>query len=147
MANENEQVVQPDVQNLPELVKEYFKHDQEEKRANKYKKPLNDQIKKAMREGGVGELIVDDIVATFKVQQRTSMNEQRLLDKLKELGLTQAIQTVERPDPGMLEKLIYDGELDASDLASCSDTTEVAVLSVKQKKKAPTTFSKKRKAD
>lgn len=138
MANENEQV-----NTLPELVKEYFKYDQDEKKASKFKKPLNEKIKKAMREGNVEIVAVDDIVATFKIQNRTSMNEARLLEKLKELGLTQAIQTIEKPDAGVIEALIYDGVLDASDLASCSDTSEVAVLSVKQKKQTLPKLSKK----
>lgn len=119
---------------LSEIVSEFYKHDSIEKLAKKKAEPIKAEIKKLMGSVELGEFETDDLVATFSIQERTSTNEAKLLNKLKELGMAECIETVERPNTAVLETLIYDGKLDASILADCFETKNVEVLSVKKKK-------------
>lgn len=119
---------------LPEMVKEYHKYDNAEKEAKKSKEPLNKEMKKMMRSAEMKEFETDELLVTYSIQERSSMNEVKLVARLKELGFTDAIETVERPNAGVLETLIYDGKLDPELIADCEVTKEVEVLSVKKKK-------------
>ena len=119
---------------LPEMVKEYYKYDTAEKAAKKSKELLNKEMKKMMRSADLEEFETEELIATFSIQERSSMNEVKLVAKLKELGFTDAIETVEKPNAGVLETLIYDGKLDPALIADCEITKEVEVLSVKKKK-------------
>jgi len=121
---------------LGEQVKKYFAFDQAEKTAKKDKEPLNKSIKLEMRTSGLKEFNSDGIVADFSTQQRTTMNEAKLLVKLKELGLDNAIETVEKPNQAVVEDLVYNGKLDPAVLAGCIETKEVEVLKVAKAKKA-----------
>lgn len=119
---------------LLEMVKEYYKYDTAEKAAKKSKELLNKEMKKMMRSADLEEFETEELIATFSIQERSSMNEVKLVAKLKELGFTDAIETVEKPNAGVLETLIYDGKLDPALIADCEITKEVEVLSVKKKK-------------
>jgi hypothetical protein len=116
-------------------VKHYFKLDQEEKSVKKEKTPLNVAIKDHMKSNALNAVEVDGIKVSYQVQERTSMNEDKLLLKLKSLGLTEAIVTVEKPDSESVSKLIYDGKLTTEELESCIEKKYVEVLSVKGGKK------------
>lgn len=105
--------------------------------ADKYKKEsdeLNKEIKRELRVGVEAgqsvELVVGDLSAVFQVQERTSMNSEKLLQRLRDLGLTQAIKTIEAPDENVLEDLIYRGELDAGLISDCNESSLVEVLKV-----------------
>jgi len=105
--------------------------------ADKLKKEadiLNAEIKSEMgfgvAAGGSKEIIVGDIKAVYSLQERNSMNTEKLLQRLKDLELTSAIKTIEVPDEKVLEDLIYRGELDAGKISDCSEQTTVAVLKV-----------------
>jgi hypothetical protein len=119
---------------LPELVKSFHEADATEKSAKKKAEPLKAEIKKLMSSASLEEFETDGLVASFSVQERTSTNETKLLNRLKELGLDNAIETVERPNSAVLETLIYDGKLDPATIADCFDTKNVEVLKVSKKK-------------
>lgn len=112
----------------------YHKYDSEEKAAKKLREPLNLELKKAMAEMNLNLFEFNGYVASYSPQERISMNEDRLIAKLKELGHTDAIVHVEKADTGKLEELIYDGKLDPELLVSCNDTKIVEVLSIKKPK-------------
>lgn len=120
---------------LERKVKEYHKHDLAEKAAKKLKTPLNKELKELMSSIDLREFETEDLVATYKVQERTNMDEVKLLNRLKELGLDKAIETVERPNQEALTAMFYSGELDPEAIADCMVIKEVEVLSVRQKKK------------
>lgn len=107
--------------------------------ADSYKKQannLNKDIKNEMKAGGLKNIDTGRVVATFSVQERTSMNQDKLLKRLKDLGLHQAIKTVEVPNETAVEDLIYKGHLDASKIQDCIEVKEVEVLRIKKAKGA-----------
>lgn len=128
---------------LGEKLKSYFIQNEAEKAAKKLKEPLNKEVKKIMVENKITEFEFDGILASYNLQERTSMNEDKLLNRLKELGFTQAIEQVERPNTSVLETLIYDGTLDPELIANCNETKYVEVLNVKKKKVAQPKVTKK----
>jgi hypothetical protein len=120
---------------LPKMMEAYHEADSKEKSAKKVKEPLNKKLKELMSSAELEEFETDELVATFKVQERTSTNETKLLNRLQSLGLTDAIETVQRPNAAVVETMIYDGKLDPNLIADCIDTKFVEVLSVKKRKK------------
>lgn len=121
---------------LEQKVDRYFELNTQEKEIKNEKDPLNASIKEEMRARGIEEFDSGRYTAKSAKQERTKMNPDKLLAKLKELGLTQAIKVVEQPDEAMVEELIYNKQLDPADLASCIDVNIVEVLTVKANKKA-----------
>lgn len=117
------------------MVTDYHKYDTAEKSAKKLKEPLNKDLKVLMSKSKLKEFVIDDLTASYALQERTSMNSDKLLQRLKDLGFDKAIETFERPNAGVLEALIYDGELDPELIKDCNETKWVEVLSVKKMKK------------
>ena len=58
----------------------------------------------------------------------------KLIAKLKELGVVSPIKTVEVVDMDELENVIYNGWLDASELTNCKQVKEIPTLKVTKKK-------------
>jgi uncharacterized protein (DUF2344 family) len=117
---------------LPQVVDQYFDLDLAEKAAAKLKKPLNELLKKEMKEGSLTELSGTKAKAIYSVQERTSLLEEKLLQKLKDLGHTEAIVVRETVDQNAVTQLMYDGVLPAEFLADCIETKEVQVLNIKK---------------
>lgn len=103
-----------------------------------YKKVTDDRnksIKNMMQELEKSEFVTSDgIVAKMNVQKRESFIDDKLILKLKELGVTTPIKTIEVVDMDELENVIYNGNLDASELTGCKQIKEVVVLKVSKKK-------------
>jgi hypothetical protein len=135
---EEEIVVDPEEQaKIERKIERYYELDQEEKSAKKQKEPLNTDIKSFMKKTKSGELTVGEVQASFQIQERTSMNEEALVKKLKSLirkdkSLKDLVVKKEVPNMKMVEDLIYNGSLDAQMLESCVEKKHVEVLSVKK---------------
>lgn len=114
-------------------VKMYAELDTQEKAIKKQKDPLNKSIKEEMKSKGLSKFEHENIVVDYSVQERTSMNEDRLVMKLKSLGFDEAIKTVEVPDQAVIESLIYEGKLSPIELDDCIEKKRVEVLKVKVK--------------
>jgi hypothetical protein len=112
-------------------VEQYVALDVKAKQLDTLKKPLNAEIKAYMKESGIKELSTADVKVVYGVQERVSINEPKLLEKLKALGVTAAIKTVEVVDHEKLEGMIYNGELQASAVEECLERKEVETLTVK----------------
>lgn len=112
-------------------VQEYFVFDQQEKAAKDAKKPLNAIIKDEMKSRDVKTVNVGDIKVTYAIQDRSDIDKDKLVAKLKELGLTDAIKTVEVPDDAIIERMIYNEQLDPAIVQSCVIPKFVETLTVK----------------
>lgn len=103
-----------------------------------YKKELdgaNADIKFLMNKLGMKEFTSSwGYTAKLNVQKRESFDDNKLITKLKELGVTTPIKTVEVVDMDELENVIYNGGLDASQLTGCKQIKEIPVLKVSKKK-------------
>lgn len=117
------------------MIQRYGDLNEQAKQIKKEMEPLNASIKSIMvtRLAGQDKVRVDagNYTAEMVIQRRRSMDQEKLVAKLKMLGFTQAIRTVEVPDEKVIEDLIYNGQLPAAELADCIREQEVQVLTVK----------------
>ena len=117
------------------LIHSYKQNKESLENYKKITEEQNTRIKELMREGNLSEYTtLDGLVAKITTQHRDSFKEDKLLLKLKELGFTSPIKTVEVIDYGELENIIYTGQLDATQLTSCKESKEVITLKVTRKK-------------
>lgn len=122
--------------NLKELIRLFYEDKQQLDKCKKSTEAYNKEIKEGMAELGVNDFVSDDLIAKINTQYRESFDEDKLLNKLKELGVTTPIKQKEYVDMDELENVIYNNILDASELSSCKIVKEVVVLKVsKQKEK------------
>jgi hypothetical protein len=103
-----------------------------------YKKEVdgaNADIKFMMNKLGKNEFTTHKgNIAKVNIQKRESFVEDKLIAKLKELGVVTPIKTVEVVDMDELENVIYNGGLNASELTGCKQIKEIPVLKVTKKK-------------
>lgn len=118
-----------------EKVTNYAELDAKVKQLEELKKPLNAEIKAYMKHNDLKEVSAAGIKAVYGKQERVSMNQDKLLDKVKQLGLNHAIKTVEVVDEQVLESMIFNGELNASQIEGCVERKIVETLSIKGGKK------------
>lgn len=85
-------------------------------------------IKQMMKELGINVIEVPGFKATYSERVSQNFNEDKLLAKIKSLGFVDCVKTVEVVDMEKLESLIYDNELDPSELASCKETKVTPTL-------------------
>ncbi len=117
-----------------EKLQELIQHYQLNKsKMDSYKKVVdkdNNEIKMIMRESQLSEFIVGDIKATCSISEREDFIEEALIEKLKEMKVDGVIKMKEYIDMDALENAIYNGELNAAELASCQTKKEVVTLRV-----------------
>lgn len=97
----------------------------------------NAQIKKLMEDGNITEFQSGGYTAKYSVQDRVSMNEDRLLEVLKKAGITNVIKTREYVDSDLLEKALYNNEISEEiqlQIAECNEVKQVATLRVTKDK-------------
>lgn len=107
-----------------------------------YKKICDDEnkeIKARMEELEVTKAQTEYYTATVSVQNRETMDEDKLLDVLKENGYADlVVRTKEYVDMDLLENAMYHEQIDADTLAAmqkCKQTKAVKVLKVVANKK------------
>lgn len=127
-----------------DLIPQYGAHKEELDAIKKVCDRENKDIKALMKQDNITVLESGGYIAQYSVQQRGSINEDMMLDILKELG-TKAydlniIKTAEYVDYDALEKAIYHGEIEESvvlDMDRAKEVKEVTTLrisKVKEKK-------------
>lgn len=121
------------IEQLKSLIPQYAFNKNE---ADSYKKLCekdNAIIKTLMIEEKLDNFDTGTHLAKITIQNRQSLNEDKLLELIKEIDRPDLIKTKEYVDTDLLEKAIYNGEIDASDLDSCMTTKEVVTLKVSVK--------------
>lgn len=120
---------------LSETIERFYEDKQNLDSFKKLTEEENKQIKEVMSNLNKSEFETDSgIIAKVNIQKRESFVDDKLIAKLKDLGVTTPIKTIEVVDMDELENVIYNGDLDASELSSCKQVKEVAVLKVSKKK-------------
>ena len=117
------------------LIREYYKWDQAEKEAKKQKQPLNKQIKEIMKEEEIRDILIGEIKATYIEKQVQTADAEKLLQRLKDLGATDCIKTVEVVNEEALEDAIYNGKISPAMLEDCFSVKVVPTLTVKKASK------------
>jgi len=92
----------------------------------------NKKIKEAMVGLKLSNVITPKgIKATLNEQDRASINSDLLVVKLKEIGALNAVKVIEVPDDAIIEKMIYDEQMDPQIVADCTSHKIIQVLKVK----------------
>lgn len=124
--------------NLEELVVRYALNKNE---LDSYKKICdreNAEIKARMTELDMNEVLAGDYVAKLTIQKRESMDEDMLLEILRNNDYTDIIRTKEYVDMDLLEREIYNGNIDSDTLVAmqkCKSVKEVPTLKIVKAKK------------
>ena len=121
-------------ENLKELIRLFYEDKQQLDEYKKSTDEYNKNIKDLMGKLDTTEFESDDLIAKISVQNRESFNEPKLIEKLKELNIEGVIKTKEYVDMDVLENVIYDGFLNASELTPCKEVKTVTTLKVLKKK-------------
>lgn len=97
----------------------------------------NTKIKELMKAEGLKDFEVDGIVAKYIIQNKESMNEEKLLTLLKEKGYETVIRTKEYVDMDLLEDALYHDRIDKDtvvEMDKCRESKEIVQLRISKKK-------------
>lgn len=127
------------VVDLSTLIDSYKDSKDNENNFKKLSKDLGDQIKSEFESRKIDKFASDKYVATVSITQKESINQDRaiiiLKDNLSNDQLDQVIKTKEYIDEDALEKLIYNGEVQADLLVSAIEKGKpTTTLRIKDKK-------------
>lgn len=127
------------VVDLSILIDSYKDSKDNENNFKKLSKDLGDQIKSEFESRKIDKFASDKYVATVSITQKESINQDRaiiiLKDNLSNDQLDQVIKTKEYIDEDALEKLIYNGEVQADLLVSAIEKGKpTTTLRIKDKK-------------
>lgn len=127
--------------NLNELIPQFYEHKQE---LDKYKKICegeNSDIKREMENQKITECNVQGLNAKYIVKKKESMDEQKLIQVLKERGYENFIKTREYVDMDDVESALYHNGIDKDtimEMDKCRSVKEIIELRVTKKKEAKT---------
>lgn len=124
-----------ELNNVSDLDGLIWSYKQNKESLDNYKKATDEQnskIKEIMQANNISKYnTINGLQAQISIQKRESFIDSKLLAKLKELGVTSPIKTVEVVDMDELENVIYNHQLDAAELTDCKQVKEVVTLKVK----------------
>lgn len=117
-------------------VKSYYALDKAEKEIKAEKEPLNKSIKAYMKDMNMKSEVVEGISVQYSVQERTSPLQEKMLERLKDLGFLDAIKVIEVVDEDKVASLIHLGFIKATQLEDCFEVKKIETLTVKTAKKS-----------
>lgn len=117
---------------LVDLVDELGELNASRLKIEKEEKAGKTKLKDEMKASDLEELIGSKFKAECKEVVSQSLNPERTLQKLKDLGAEWLIKTVEIVDQEALEESLYKKELDAAEFVSCMDEKSTYKLSFKK---------------
>ena len=120
---------------IQELVDQYGTLNAQSKKLADEAGKVNNRIKEYMKDNGLEIIETTNFKATYIVQERSSTITEKLIERLKALGLTSAIKMIETINEEEVQNMMYDGRLNASQIADCIETKGVEVLRITGVKK------------
>lgn len=125
--------------NLEQLIDAYALNKSELDSYKKLCDAENTEIKALMTELELNKASTQDYTATLSVQHRETMDEDKLLEVLRDAGYSDlVIRTKEYVDMDLLENAIYHDKIDKETLLAmqrCKEIKEVQTLKISQRKK------------
>lgn len=125
--------------NLEQLIDAYALNKSELDSYKKLCDAENTEIKALMTELELNKASTKDYTATLSVQHRETMDEDKLLEVLRNAGYSAlVIRTKEYVDMDLLENAIYHDKIDKETLLAmqrCKEIKEVQTLKISQRKK------------
>lgn len=125
--------------NLEQLIDAYALNKNELDSYKKICDAENAEIKALMTELELDKASTEDYTATLSIQHRETMDEDKLLEVLRDAGYADiVIRTKEYVDMDLLEAAIYHGRIDKETLFAmqrCKEVKEVQTLKISKRKK------------
>lgn len=123
-------------QNLDIVIQDFFKHKEKLEEYKKMADTENKSIKYIMNELELDKFMTSNgLQAKLTKSNKETFNEPALIEKLIESDITkEAVKLVPQIDFDVLEDLIYNGKLDASELTPYKEVKVVETLRVTMKK-------------
>lgn len=124
--------------NLSEMIDTYKASKDKENALNKSNNALNKNIKEYMHEHDLKTADSENYTATLTTTEKESVNETLAIEILKEnlegALLNSVIKKKEYIDEDALEKLVYNGDFDASKLERAKIVKKILTLRIGKKK-------------
>lgn len=123
--------------NLEQLIDAYALNKNELDSYKKICDAENAEIKALMTELELDKASTENYTATLSIQHRETMDEDKMLEVVRNSGLSHLIRTKEYVDMDLLEDELYHNKIDADTMAAmnrCWSTKEVQVLKITKKK-------------
>ena len=125
------EMTQDTKEKLQELVSHYYLNKNEADSYKKIAEKDNAAIKEIMLQEHLPEITTaDGIKATCSISEKESFVEDALIEKIKSLGVKGIVKKKEYVDMEALENAIYNGKLNAAELASCQEKKQIVTLRV-----------------
>ena len=118
-----------------EVLLRYDQLNEEAKRLSDEAGKLNAEIKAYMREHELNTLTAGKVSATFSTQERTATLVEKMIERLKTLGLNEAIIQIESLDEAKVQNMIYEKRLTPQQIEDCIEVKKVEVLRISKSKK------------
>ena len=92
---------------------------------------INSEFKQHLKEINQKEVKTDNFEIKVAERVTETFNNEKLLNKCKELNALHLIKTIEVVDMDAFEKTLHDGEIEPTQFQDCVETKIVEVLTVK----------------
>ena len=120
---------------INEMLEEYYRLKERQKRLNAQIDTMNKEIKDYMITNETDKLEAENYKADLKKQEKTTWVEPILIEKLKKIGYNELIKTKEYVDYDLMEKYIYTNQLKITKVKDCMNKIEILTLRVSEVKK------------
>lgn len=128
-------LIETENDSLDNLVVDYCKHKEESDKFSKLAKEENTKIKDIMSTQKISEYTSGEYTVKYSEVESNKMNEDRLLEVLKQHGIQSVIKTVEYVDSDLLEKALYNNEIPEEvqlEIAGCNEIKVTQKLTFKK---------------
>ena len=95
---------------------------------------LNKEIKELMKENELLEVVTDNYKVNYQIRKSESLDEEKVINILKQANIKGIIKTKEYIDEQALEDAIYNGKLEPivlKEINGCRIVTETIALNIK----------------
>lgn len=123
------------MKDIKKLGNSYVTLKNEEKKLKKDIKSINTRLKDYFNDSGNDELDLGDYTIKKQVQDRSKMDEDRLLNTIRTLGFEECIKTKEYVDIESVNDLIYNKVITPNQIADCVDKKLVTMIKISKNKK------------
>lgn len=118
---------------IDELIEKYYQVKEDEKEVKQVVDELNEKIKTYFKENNLDKYEANGYKASVTKAVKKKYIDKLLIPRLKSLGFSEAIDTVEVINNDVLESLLYNNKLKIEDIEDCQNIQETISLRVTKK--------------
>lgn len=118
---------------IDELIEDYYQLKESQKDLNRVVDDFNERIKVYFKENNLDKYEVNGYKATVTKAIKKNYIDKLLIPRLKSLGFSEAVDTIEVINNDVLESLLYNNKLKIEDIEDCQNIQETISLRVTKK--------------